>query len=67
MKDWLLENGTIFFSFPVQKKKEESDYHLFTGRSSRQLVENIFEINYFELRKDLKKMYIVVKGEEENV
>lgn len=67
MKNWLLEDGTIFFSFPIQKKKERSDYHLFTGRSSRQLVENTFEINYFELRKDLKKMYIVAKQEREDV
>ncbi|GAI29564.1 unnamed protein product, partial [marine sediment metagenome] len=67
MKDWLLEDGTAFFSFPLQKKKEVDNHHLFTGKSARRLVENTFEINYFELRKDLKKMYIVAKGEGENV
>ena len=67
MKDWLLENGTTFFSFPIQKKKGENDHHLFTGKSARQLVENTFEIISFELRKDLKKMYIVAKQEEKSV
>jgi len=60
MHGWLLRDGIVFSSFPMQKGGE-IDFHSFTVESIGKLFENLFTIESFEIRDDLKKMYIVAK------
>lgn len=65
MYGWFPSDGLLFSSFPIQAGKMGNDFHIFTRESIEELFSCLFTIESFEVRNDLKKMYIVAKKKVE--
>ncbi len=61
-REHLEPDGIIFIIIPLQKRKNTSDYHLFTRESALDLVNNVF--NVVSCEEEHSKIYIV--GEHRN-
>lgn len=61
MHGWLPRGGILFSSVPIQTAQNGTDFHLFTRESAEKLFEDLFVIKSFEIRNDLRRMYIVAK------
>lgn len=61
VKQFIKPRGTIFIAVPMQDRKNEYDFHLFSKKSAHKLISKFFKILSFEQRLNLFKMYFVAR------
>lgn len=61
VREFLKPEGIIFIAVPIQEKKNEYDFHLFSKKSAHKLISKFFKILSFEQRLNLFKMYFVAR------